>query len=98
MYCPKCSDDLVSVEGELTCVRGEMSLSKSIEKSLFDYFIVNVNAPPEKEYDVRWGGNWYCPGCGIKMVEEEKGAVRCPQCKKNLGSFIYRLVEIHPHN
>jgi len=40
---------------------------------------------------------WFCPGCGVVMRKETPGAVRCPERRPNIGSFLHGLLELHPH-
>lgn len=98
MYCPKCGEVLKEVDRELTCTRGNMGLSQKMANDLNECFIIGSRQPSEREFNLRWGGTWFCPGCGVQMIEGDKGAVRCPQCHKNLCEFIYSLVERHPHD
>jgi rubrerythrin len=74
-----------------------MGLSQDTAERLTECFVSKTGAPEEKTYDFSWGGQWYCPGCGVAAREEEQGVVRCPECKRSLSSFIYELIEIHPH-
>ena len=97
MHCPKCSEVLQDIDGELTCVSVEMGLSKRMENDLYECFVSRSREPREREFDFAWGGIWFCPGCGVQMIEGDKGAVRCPSCRRNLAEFIYLLVERHPH-
>lgn len=97
MFCPKCGETLVDVAGELTCPRGNMGLSQKMASDLYECFVTETRLPKEREYNFQWGETWFCPGCGIQMIEGDKGAVRCPQCHKNLSEFIYNLIERHPH-
>jgi uncharacterized Zn finger protein (UPF0148 family) len=97
MYCPKCSELLQNIDGELTCVSGDMALSKRMENDLYECFVSCSREPREREFEFVWGGTWFCPGCGDQMIEGAKGAVRCPSCQRNLAEFIYHLVELHPH-
>jgi hypothetical protein len=41
MFCPRCGDLLVNLDGELTCISGNMSLSKKMEA----LFLAFVNRP-----------------------------------------------------
>jgi hypothetical protein len=101
MYCPKCGETMEEVHDGFKCVRGDMPLSEDLAKNLFAGFIAKSEVPPEFTFPLesgyRWGGNWTCPGCGVAMAEEVPGAVRCPQCHRNLGAYLNRLIELHPH-
>jgi len=97
MFCPKCGELLAEVNGELACIQGSMSLSARMRRDLDECFVARSRMPPESNFDFRWGGNWFCPGCGCKM-QEESGAVTCPECHRNISPFLYHLVELHPHD
>lgn len=76
-----------------------MPLSLSMGKGLYESFVAR-SVPPKDPIRTgfRWGGTWYCPGCGVQMQEVSgTNGVVCPKCGGNLGPFIYRLVELHPH-
>lgn len=96
MFCPKCGDTLEDVNGELTCVRGDMGLSQDMARRLSECYVTRTRLPAEPKNAARWGGTWYCPGCGIQ-AEEDDGAVRCPHCGLSMNEFLYPLVELHPH-
>ena len=96
MFCPKCSEELVRVGSELTCRRGQMGLSQHLERRLTECFVLKRDKPRESKFSFVVGGKWFCPGCGIAMVEHD-GDVRCSQCELSLNEFIYQLIEVHPH-
>ena len=96
MFCPKCGDELQEVNGELACARGGMALSKSIERRLVEAYVVKCRVPSESQAKFRWGGSWFCPGCGVSAKESE-GRVRCPQCLLSMNEFLYELIQVHPH-
>lgn len=96
MFCPKCGNRLVQIDEDLTCVQGQMLLSDDLERRLTECFISRVVKPTELRLSYLVGGEWYCPGCGVSIVEED-GIVRCGQCGLPLNEFIYSLVELHPH-
>src|SRR5579864_589515 len=100
MYCPKCGDALEETESTFICVRGNMPLSTYMSKHLYACFVSQSDQPREFQFSkdgYRWGGRWFCPGCGVLMHEETPGAVRCPKCRRNIGMFLHQLVELHPH-
>jgi uncharacterized Zn finger protein (UPF0148 family) len=96
MYCPKCGNPLEKIKGELTCVAGGMGLSQSLEQSFHDCYVSQVRKPNESTFKGRVGGKWFCPGCGVPLVEES-GAIRCPTCKRSLNEFLRPLFDTHPH-
>ncbi len=96
MFCPKCNDELVQLENELTCLKGKMGLSRNLEQGLTECFILKIRTPREKKFSFVVGGKWFCPGCGVSMFEKD-GHIRCPQCDLCLNEFIFALVEMHPH-
>ena len=97
MFCPKCGDELVEVNGELTCVRGKMGLNGRLTERFTECFVEKTREPAAKRWGRKWTRDWFCPGCGVRAVNEEDGAVRCPECGRHLGDFLYELTEIHPH-
>ena len=97
MYCPRCGNLLEIVNGELTCIRGNMGLSKNMEAKLTECYVTKNRIPIEAKSTIRWGGNWYCPGCGIKAIENTDGQVKCPTCSLCMNEFLYALIERHPH-
>lgn len=98
MYRPKCGDVLNRRgNGELTCERGEMGLSKRLEHGLTECFVDRTRTPRAKPLPFRVGGSWSCPGCGVAMAEKEPGSIVCVQCGLSLGEFVRELVELHPH-
>jgi hypothetical protein len=113
MYCPKCGELMEEIEWygstelrkEVTykCPRGYMELSLDLAKRLHEAFIARSVPPKEPVATGRssffWGGNWFCPACGVSMKEiQGTTAVVCPNCRGNLGPFIYHLIELHPHS
>jgi hypothetical protein len=98
MHCPKCGVMLVEESGQpKRCAPGDMWLSEKLAGALRECYVENVRSPRERPFPARVGGEWFCPGCGIKTTEESVGDVRCPQCKRSLAEFIHALVELHPH-
>ncbi len=102
LFCPRCGDRLVDIQGELTCVAGGMGLSKVMASRLTDCYVSKSRRPSERDIafpDIafRWGGEWYCPGCGVRAQEFARGRIVCPNCQSCMSEFIYELVEFHPH-
>ncbi len=97
MFCPKCGDLMSDDSGAPACSRGRMLLSIRMTSDLNECFIDKVRLPKENPAKRRIGGVWYCPGCGVRM-EEQDGLVRCPQCRRCLNQFITALIELHPHS
>ncbi len=98
MYCPKCGDGLERrPTGELTCERGDMRLSKELERRLTECFVDRTRRPGAVPLHRRVGGSWYCPGCGVAMVETDPGLITCPRCGLALGELVHELIELHPH-
>ena len=97
MFCPKCGDELIERRGELTCVRGGMTMSQYLSKRLHECYVLELRAPREIPWTRAIGGDWFCPACGVHMPEEPPGVVRCPQCGRSLNEFIYELIERCAH-
>jgi uncharacterized Zn finger protein (UPF0148 family) len=95
IHCPRCGDVMVTREAGLTCLRGEMMLSKYVAQGL-KHIVVSNPIKPEPRM-TRWGGWWHCPADGSQMTEES-GLVRCYECGRFLpGGMIYNLIELHTH-
>jgi len=100
MYCPKCGEVLKEKEGTFTCVLDDMPLSRYMASRLYSCFVSGSEEPEDFRFTKEGyvvGGRWFCPGCGVPMSEEIPGAVRCPECRRNIVSFIRALLELHPH-
>ena len=100
MFCPKCGEVMQKRSGTYECVAGNMPLSEYMARELYASFVAK-SQPPEafvSRGKFRFGGTWYCPGCGVAMVEESPGEVRCPLCRRDIAKYLYGLVELHPHN
>jgi len=88
MYCPKCGHSLKEQHGVFFCERSQMELSHFMAERLYSGFVSKTEKPEEFRFNKaghRFGGQWFCPGCGVPINEEELGAVRCPQYKRNIG-------------
>jgi len=92
MYCPKCAAELHFHGGELTCLRGQMSLSKEMERVLVDRYRPHVASVSRKLTRAELDG-WYCPGCGVLLDAQ----MICPGCGRSLADLKHALVEFHPH-
>lgn len=97
MFCPKCGDVMAQVNGELTCVRGGMGLSRRMEGALVACYGEKSRKPVGLRSPLRWGGDWFCPGCGVRAMEVG-GMVNCPVCGLCMNEFLCGLVELHPHD
>src|SRR5215469_15269455 len=100
MYCPKCGDSLRVQGGVFHGERGRMELSQSMAERLYSGFVSKTELPEDFRFTnvgYRFGSQWFCPGCGVLMNEETPGAVKCPQCGRNLGKYLHQLIELHPH-
>jgi hypothetical protein len=96
MYCPKCGDVLEQINGVWTCRRGDMPLSNHLSAAFVDQYVLKIRANEHRPVAFRWGGVWYCPGCGIRL-EERDGLVACHECGQSLNEFLHELIELHPH-
>ena len=78
MHCPKCGEPLKEERGVFLCERGQMELSRFMAERLYSGFVTKTEEPEEFRFHqsgYRFGGHWFCPGCGVLMNEEEPGAV-----------------------
>jgi hypothetical protein len=93
-----CGDPLTEQQGVFLCERGQMQLSKDMAERLYSCFVSKAEEAGEFHFTqagYRFGGRWF--GCGVLMHAEEPGAVRCPQCRRNIGKYLHQLIELHPH-
>jgi hypothetical protein len=100
MCCPKCGDSLKEQGGVFLCERGQMELSQFMAERLYSGFVSKTEEPEDfcfTKAGYCFGGQWFCPGCGVLMNEEALGAVKCPECRRNIGKYLRQLVELHPH-
>ena len=92
-------DTLVQQDTHFRCERGDMTLSVHMARHLWTSFI--DHSEPHREpvpSTFRWGGNWFCPHCGVKMREiASTNGVLCPKYGGNLGPMIYELIEFNYH-
>jgi uncharacterized Zn finger protein (UPF0148 family) len=103
LHCPKCGDVLTrSSDGELHCARGRMGLAKELEARLRECYATETRRPRDTVLTYGGqpraiGGDWFCPGCGVRAQELTPGDLRCPDCSRSLGEFVQSLIERHPH-
>jgi hypothetical protein len=93
MYCPRCARPLTLQDEVWRCERGEMELSRSLGLRLAARFATGGGEEPAADSSAPVGGHWYCPACGVPM----DGDARCPACMRSLRTFLFELVELHPH-
>ena len=91
LFCPKCAAAMKHVDDYLTCVDGDMPLSRNLENILLNRFGTQVQsfapAPPPAH------GKWFCPACRVAL----DASIGCPVCGGTLKDLLFQLVEIHPH-
>ena len=73
-----------------------MYLSQNLSHHLEECYVTKTKLPCDFKFSFQVGGDWFCPGCGVQMSEEE-GVVRCAKCGLSINEFIYELVERSPH-
>lgn len=90
LFCPRCASPMQRVGVELTCVPGDMGLSRKVETELLRRFGQRAKAdspsPPP-------GSSWFCPACRVPLGEDMK----CAECSGTLHDLLFQLIEIHPH-
>lgn len=92
MFCPKCGSELVYQDGELTCIAGDMRLSRYMEQTITERY--GRHKPPGHPAEASTDRDpWYCPGCGIPLGQD----LVCPSCHVSLADLQHHLVELHPH-
>jgi hypothetical protein len=77
-----------------------MELSQFMAGCLYSEFVSKTEQPEDFRFTTegyRFGGQWFCPGGGVPMNEEIPGAVKCPDCGRNIGKYLHQLIELHPH-
>jgi hypothetical protein len=90
MYCPRCGMAMSDIAGVLTCVPGNMPLSRALQTALMARFPVQRKRVASVLLGKQRG--WFCPGCGIPM-----NGTTCEQCSQSLQDLLHPLVELHPH-
>jgi hypothetical protein len=105
MFCPKCGDEMVNQDGELTCIRGAMGLSQQVHNMLMERFKHHSLSPRGERantirvypYSDGFGlmqlRPWFCPGCGVVLDEK----LSCPECGTSILDLLFPLTELHPH-
>jgi hypothetical protein len=96
VFCPKCGD-VLSEDPDIGCLRGGMPLSAALNEELVACFQAGTRKPSTRPLPFPIGGSWYCPGCGVSVLESQPGNLRCDRCHRCLNEFIRALVELHPH-
>ena len=95
MFCPKCGDEMTRVNSAWACVRGNMPLSTDMSDAFTEVFLNRIRSGRYRQTTPPVGGKWYCPGCGVPMVQTV-GSLKCPKCRETLGEVLFPLVEFHP--
>jgi hypothetical protein len=90
LFCPKCADPMKVVDGEVTCVSGEMGLSKAMLDALIGRFEVHFRASSERPAS---SAPWFCPACRVPLGPD----LDCTGCGQALADLRFQLVEFHPH-
>jgi rubrerythrin len=108
MFCPKCGEELVRKNGELTCVRGTMGVTQDVEAILSERFRAHKPSPKRASIapvirmfpsPMKTGPRflpsypWFCPGCGVVLDDK----MRCPECDVSIADLQGPLLERHPH-
>ena len=90
MHCPKSGDVLKEQHGVFLCERGQMELSPHIAERLYAGFVSKIEQPEDFHFTkpgYHFGGQWFCPGCGVLMNEEEPGGSGVPSADGTLASI-----------
>ena len=91
LFCPKCAAAMERRGSELTCVPGEMGLSRVLEGQLLARFgeHVRADAPPP----LPGSAAWFCPACRTALSAD----MICATCGGGLRDLLFSLVDLHPH-
>ena len=84
------------VNGELSCIEGDMGYSQRMEKTLLERLenpIENQSIKTPAYMDGVSKLGWYCPGCGKTLGD----SLWCDECRITLTDLVFTLVELHPH-
>ncbi len=90
LFCPFCAAPMQRVGRELTCVIGEMSLSRRLETILLERF--GGRARGDAPQPAR-GAALYCPACRAPLGED----LTCAACAGTIRDLRFQLIEFHPH-
>ena len=90
LFCFRCGDALLDLNGTLTCVRGDMPLSVRLAAKLKERYVGRATTGSEPAFRV--GDVWYCPGCG-----SGPGGPSCLACGTSTGDLLHDMVDLHPH-
>src|ERR1051326_6334078 len=96
MYCPRCGGKFEIKEGVGRCETFAVEHSRNITSALRAAYEIQEESRPITEFRSGIGGKWFCPGCGIPIIEED-GRLICSQCSKELTGYVYELIEFNPH-
>ena len=95
--CPCCGDDLVvQATGESRCVSSGALLSINITNLLRERFSNRATAFVVAPLRYRTGGRWFCPACGVSMLNHGDRVV-CEVCSRPIHDLIGELTELNPH-
>lgn len=98
VFCPRCGQPMVEVEGRATCAASGMDLSPMMQRTLEEYCAEQPALTPSRETRARWGAAWYCPRDGAAMSSSDFLLPVCPKCGGVMAEFtLYQLTELHVH-
>ena len=89
LYCPKCAARMVRKGSELTCIPGDMGLSKKLETELLARFGAHLRTDAAEPALA----TWFCPACRTALGSD----LTCTTCGQGLRDLLFQLVELHPH-
>jgi hypothetical protein len=98
MHCPKCGGALVDAGDGLACEPGEMTLAPRMAGELRGRFVTKTlpSPPAPRGRMLRVGGDWFCPGCGKRMLEQ-RSHIACADCGASLEGLVFALAQLAPH-